>query len=358
MLLKGMSDNVKVSIVEQVNKTNKLPKVSPVPLKETRPTPSIVTILPTSNTTTNTTSNTNTTNNTNTTRTTPVVDTSKTIKRRNQPRNLRMWTGSLQKDSVSQTKNHVPSQSACTDTEPEDTEEVYYGIGGWSDTDADPTIRKSPRRLILPLVFLQDCRATPSGRPPAPWKIRKAVSMSTVAVPQQSNSLETTLMTETTTMTTDTTTETLTVKPKKIGLLTPEGVLQPRMSEIIPTRSMTLAKEELVVPVVEIPKQVVTLPVARCTVLSSSHMKSIDIGSMVDEEVVQLLLDIRRIGVNPGEPSVTFGELFDDDVVQNTYEALVGTLRSAKRQGKIHFQGQMLLKGMHDRVVISIVEDI
>ena len=355
MLLKGMSDNVKVSIVEQVNNnTNKLPKASPVPLKETRPTPFIVTVLPTNTTTTNTSSNTNTT---------PVVDTSKTIKRRNQPRNLRMWTGSLRKDSVSQTKNHVPSQSACTDTEPEDTEEVYYGIGGWSDTDADPTIRKSPRRLILPLVFLQDCRATPSGRPPAPWKIRKAVSMSAVAIPQQSNILETTLMTTdtttmTTTMTTDTTTETLTVEPKKIGLLTPEGVLQPRMSEIIPTRSMTLAKEELVVPVVEIPKQVVSLPVARCTVLSSSHMKSIDIGSMVDEEVVQLLLDIRRIGVNPGEPSVTFGELFDDDVVQNTYEALVGTLRSAKRQGKIHFQGQMLLKGMHDRVVISIVEDI
>lgn len=70
----------------------------------------------------------------------------------------------------------------------------------------------------------------------------------------------------------------------------------------------------------------------------------------------QLIQDIRRVGTNPGEPSVTFGELFDDDIVQNTYEALVGTLRSAKRQGYITFRGQMLLKGMHDKVVISVSE--
>jgi hypothetical protein len=78
---------------------------------------------------------------------------------------------------------------------------------------------------------------------------------------------------------------------------------------------------------------------------------------MVDDEVIRLQKDIRRIGSNPGEPSVTFGELFDDEVVQNTYEALVGTLRSAKRKGKIDFKGQMLLKGMHDNVVISVVEE-
>jgi hypothetical protein len=78
---------------------------------------------------------------------------------------------------------------------------------------------------------------------------------------------------------------------------------------------------------------------------------------MVDDEVSQLQIDIRRIGSNPGEPSVTFGELFDDEQVQNTYEALVGTLRSAKRQGKIDFKGQMLLKGMHDNVVIYVMED-
>lgn len=51
-----------------------------------------------------------------------------------------------------------------------------------------------------------------------------------------------------------------------------------------------------------------------------------------------------------------FGQLFDDDDVQQYYEALVGTLKSAKKRGVIDFKGQMLLKGMHDNVVISIVD--
>jgi Costars len=77
----------------------------------------------------------------------------------------------------------------------------------------------------------------------------------------------------------------------------------------------------------------------------------------VDDEVKQLLLDIRRIGDQPGAPHVKFGELFDDDDVQQYYEALVGTLKSAKKRGVIDFKGQMLLKGMHDSVVISLTDD-
>lgn len=69
-----------------------------------------------------------------------------------------------------------------------------------------------------------------------------------------------------------------------------------------------------------------------------------------------MLVDIRRIGDEPGSPHVKFGELFDDDEVQQYYEALVGTLKSAKKRGVINFKGQMLLKGMHDNVVISINE--
>jgi len=36
------------------------------------------------------------------------------------------------------------------------------------------------------------------------------------------------------------------------------------------------------------------------------------------------------------------------------YEALVGTLKAAKRKGLIKFKGQMLFKGMHDGVQIDI----
>jgi hypothetical protein len=51
-----------------------------------------------------------------------------------------------------------------------------------------------------------------------------------------------------------------------------------------------------------------------------------------------------------------FGDLFDDDEVSNYYEALVGTLKAAKKRGLITFAGQMLLKGPHDKVKISICE--
>jgi Costars len=69
------------------------------------------------------------------------------------------------------------------------------------------------------------------------------------------------------------------------------------------------------------------------------------------------MIDIRRLGSEPGSPQVKFGELFDDDNVQQYYEALVGTLKSAKKRGMITFKGQMLLKGMHDDVIISITKE-
>ena len=68
----------------------------------------------------------------------------------------------------------------------------------------------------------------------------------------------------------------------------------------------------------------------------------------------QLLLDIRRIGKDG--PSCTFGELFDDEQAEQYYEAIVGTLKCAKKRGLIDFKGQMLLKGVHDKVDISITD--
>jgi hypothetical protein len=73
----------------------------------------------------------------------------------------------------------------------------------------------------------------------------------------------------------------------------------------------------------------------------------------LEEEIKQLLIDIDRIGT-AGVPNVTFGELFDDDDVQQYYEALVGTLKCAKKRGLIEYNGILLLKGVSDSVVISI----
>lgn len=73
----------------------------------------------------------------------------------------------------------------------------------------------------------------------------------------------------------------------------------------------------------------------------------------------QLQQDIMRIGAKQadGKYSVKFGALFDDEQVTQYYEALVGTLKSAKRRGIVDFKGQMLLKGAHDDVVITLTSD-
>jgi len=73
----------------------------------------------------------------------------------------------------------------------------------------------------------------------------------------------------------------------------------------------------------------------------------------VHREVHQLVTDIQRIEPE-GEKYCAFGDLFDDELVEQYYEALVGTLRAAKRKGLIKFKGQMLFKGMHDGVQIDI----
>lgn len=67
------------------------------------------------------------------------------------------------------------------------------------------------------------------------------------------------------------------------------------------------------------------------------------------------MIDIRRLGEKDA-PNVTFGELFDDDDVQNYYEALVGTLKAAKKRGLIDYKGTLLLKGVSDKVIITIKE--
>lgn len=51
---------------------------------------------------------------------------------------------------------------------------------------------------------------------------------------------------------------------------------------------------------------------------------------------------------------VTFGVLFDDDRCANIFEALVGTLRAAKRRKILTYDGELLLQGVHDNVEIIL----
>ncbi|XP_060786748.1 costars family protein ABRACL-like [Neoarius graeffei] len=79
----------------------------------------------------------------------------------------------------------------------------------------------------------------------------------------------------------------------------------------------------------------------------------------VDHEVTLLVNEIHRLGSKnaDGKISVKFGVLFNDDKCANLFEALVGTLKAAKRKKVITFQGELLLQGVHDNVDVILLEE-
>lgn len=46
--------------------------------------------------------------------------------------------------------------------------------------------------------------------------------------------------------------------------------------------------------------------------------------------------------------------LFNDDRCANIFEALVGTLRAAKKRKIVTYDGELLLQGVHDKVEIIL----
>lgn len=56
----------------------------------------------------------------------------------------------------------------------------------------------------------------------------------------------------------------------------------------------------------------------------------------------------------PCTVKVTFGTLFHDDRCANIFEALVGTLRAAKKRKIVAYDGELLLQGVHDNVEITL----
>ena len=79
----------------------------------------------------------------------------------------------------------------------------------------------------------------------------------------------------------------------------------------------------------------------------------------VEHEVQLLIQEIKRLG-SPnaeGKIAVKFGVLFNDDKCANLFEALVGTLRAAKRKKLIKYDGELLLQGVHDNVDIVLLKE-
>ena len=58
-----------------------------------------------------------------------------------------------------------------------------------------------------------------------------------------------------------------------------------------------------------------------------------------------------------GKYVVKFGVLFADDRCANIFEALVGTLKAAKKRKILTYQGELLLQGVHDDVDITLIKD-
>ena len=196
-------------------------------------------------------------------------------------------------------------------------------------TDSELDIRACPRRIVIPLAFRTTDTVERLGLPPR--KARSPRWRSNIIPQMRRRPLLVKRWSE----------------QELLNLESDKSVQSPPPPPILklPPKMMTPAQRAKSEPF--LPPHGMRSP--------RNHVSS-EVATQVQDEVLQLLVDIRRVGANPGEPTVKFGELFDDELVQNTYEALVGTLRSAKRQGLIEFKGQMLLKGMHDNVEISVVE--
>ncbi|XP_017267428.1 costars family protein ABRACL isoform X2 [Kryptolebias marmoratus] len=79
----------------------------------------------------------------------------------------------------------------------------------------------------------------------------------------------------------------------------------------------------------------------------------------VSHEIELLKEEIQRLGSKNagGQTSVTFGVLFNDDRCANIFEALVGTLKAAKKRKVIDFQSELLLQGVHDNVEIVLLQE-
>mmetsp|Transcript_17432 Transcript_17432/g.28309 ORF Transcript_17432/g.28309 Transcript_17432/m.28309 type:complete len:114 (-) Transcript_17432:343-684(-) len=88
---------------------------------------------------------------------------------------------------------------------------------------------------------------------------------------------------------------------------------------------------------------------------NSSGSRVIEVEERINKELKSLVKDIWRVG-DPAKPQVPFGQLFDDDDVQQHYEGLAATLKAAKKRGIVTYKSPILLKGAHDKVMVNLVD--
>ncbi|XP_047430216.1 costars family protein ABRACL [Mugil cephalus] len=92
---------------------------------------------------------------------------------------------------------------------------------------------------------------------------------------------------------------------------------------------------------------------------ASKNKNRISVTMNVSHEISLLVEEIQRLGSKNanGQTSVKFGVLFNDDRCANIFEALVGTLKAAKKKKVVTFQGELLLQGVHDDVDVILLQE-
>lgn len=87
-----------------------------------------------------------------------------------------------------------------------------------------------------------------------------------------------------------------------------------------------------------------------------SNKRAVAATRWVDKEIRKLIAAIKSYGTeNAGKYTVTFGVLYEP--TQNHFEALSGTLRTAKKHKVVSFEAEVLFKGTHDGVVITLLKE-
>jgi len=87
-----------------------------------------------------------------------------------------------------------------------------------------------------------------------------------------------------------------------------------------------------------------------------SDSRVTEVEERLQNELNQLVNDIWRIG-DPEQPFCTFGDLFVDEQAEQFYEGIAATLWSAKKRNIVAYDSQVLMQGMHDKVIIYLVSD-
>merc|ERR1712063_24088 len=80
----------------------------------------------------------------------------------------------------------------------------------------------------------------------------------------------------------------------------------------------------------------------------------------VEHEIKLVQWFVAKVGQKQSDGSYvcTFGDIFYDEEGEQIFESLVGSLKAARRQGVLKFDGQMLLMPVHKDVKLTLVQPL